>query len=163
MRNSNVVKECLAKRGIPLNTSYPLCHDQTESISHALRDCHLVKPLWHQLGIHNSNSIFFSQDIRTWLTSNASSRSTHNVKGVPWHFLFPFAIWLIWKQRNQVVFSNKRVNPNLVKVITMQAMEYVLCASQPRCNNRMAIRQVRWEKPRSGWVKLNTDDLLMLH
>ncbi|KAM3706071.1 hypothetical protein ACJW31_03G125300 [Castanea mollissima] len=39
----------------------------------------------------------------------------------------------------------------------MQAMEYVLCATQPRCSNHMAIRQVRWEKPSLGWVKLNTD------
>ena len=36
-------------------------------------------------------------------------------------------------------------------------MEFVLYAIQPRCNNRMAIKQVRWEKPSMGWVKLNTD------
>ena len=39
----------------------------------------------------------------------------------------------------------------------MQAMEFVLYATQPRCSNRMAIRQVRWEKPSPGWVKLNID------
>ena len=109
------------------------------------------------LGNSEFNHLTISLTIRTWLTSNASSWSTHNVKGVPWHILFPFVIWLIWKQQNQVVFSNKRVNPNLVKVISMQAMEYVLCATQPRRNNYMAIRQVRWEKPSLGWVKLNID------
>lgn len=36
-------------------------------------------------------------------------------------------------------------------------MEYMLCVTQPRCNNRIVIRQVRWEKPSSGWMKLNTD------
>ena len=150
MHNSIRVKECLANRGIPLDTSCPLCHDHAESISHALWDYRVVKPLWHQLGFHNSSSIFFSQNIKTWLTSNANSRSTRNIKGVPWHFLFPFAIWLIWKQQNQVVFNNKGVNPNIVKVITMQATEYVLYVTQPRYNNRMAIRQVRWEKPNLG-------------
>ena len=100
MHNSIGVKECLANRGIPLDTSCPLCHNHAESISHALWDCHVVKPLWHQLGFHNSSSIFFSQNIKTWLTSNANSRSTRNIKGVPSHFLFPFAIWLIWKQQN---------------------------------------------------------------
>lgn len=157
MHNSIGVKECLAKRGIPLDTSCPLCHDHVESISHALRDCRLVKPLRHQLGYHNSSSFFFSQDLKTWLSSNANSRSTRKFNGVPWHFIFPFAIWLIWKHRNQVVFNNKEINPNLIKVITMQATEYVLCVTQPRCSNRMEIRQVRWEKPNPSWVKLNTD------
>ena len=45
----------------------------------------------------------------------------------------------------------------LTNFIIMQAMEYVLYVTQPRCSNRMAIRQVRWEKPSTGWVKLNTD------
>lgn len=39
----------------------------------------------------------------------------------------------------------------------MQAKEYVLCVTQPRYSNRMAVRQVRWEKPNPGWVELNTD------
>ncbi|KAL0005698.1 hypothetical protein SO802_013259 [Lithocarpus litseifolius] len=157
MHNSIGVKECLAKRGIPLHTSCPLCLEHPESISHALRDCCLVKPVWHQLGAHNLNANFFSQDFKAWLTSNASSKSSHIVKGVPWYSLFPFALWSIWKQRNQVVFNNRGVNLNLSNLIFVQAMEYVQCITQPKCNNRMAIRQVRWEKPSTGWVKLNTD------
>ena len=39
----------------------------------------------------------------------------------------------------------------------MQAMEFMLCITQPKCSNRMAIKQVRWEKPSTGWVKLNTN------
>ena len=39
MHNSIRVKNCLANRGIPTYASYLLCHDQVESISHALRDC----------------------------------------------------------------------------------------------------------------------------
>ena len=39
MHNSIRVKNCLANRGIPTDASYLLCHDQVESISHALRDC----------------------------------------------------------------------------------------------------------------------------
>ena len=39
----------------------------------------------------------------------------------------------------------------------MQAMEFMLCITQPKCSNRMAIRQVQWEKPSTRWVKLNID------
>ena len=65
MHNSIGVKECLAKRGIPLDTSCPLCFEQPESISHALRDCRLVKPIWYQLGAHICNANFFSQDFQS--------------------------------------------------------------------------------------------------
>ena len=92
MHNSICVKECLAKRGIPLDTSCPLCLEQPKSISHALRDCRLVKSVWYQLGAHNFNANFFSQDFKIWLTSNVSSKSSHIVKGVPWYTLFSFAI-----------------------------------------------------------------------
>ena len=157
MHNIIGVKECLAKRGIPLDASCPLCLEQLEFISYALCDCRLVKPVWYQLGAHNYNAIFFSQDFKVWLTSNASSKSSHVVKGVPWCSLFSFAIQSLWKQRNQVVFNNKGLNLNLTNLIIVQAMEYVLCVTQPRCNNRMAIRQVKWEKPSTSWVKLNTN------
>ena len=36
-------------------------------------------------------------------------------------------------------------------------MEFVLCVTQPRCSNRMVIRQIKWEKPNMGQVKLNTN------
>lgn len=77
--------------------------------------------------------------------------------GIPWNVLFPFAVWMIWKHRNQVVFTNKGPNLNLSKVIQMQASEYLLGAIHPTCNNHMVLRQIRWEKPESGWLKLNTD------
>ena len=62
MQNSIGVKEFLAKKGISLDISCPLCLEQPESISHALRDCRLVKPMWQQLGSHNFNAnVFFSR------------------------------------------------------------------------------------------------------
>ena len=38
-----------------------------------------------------------------------------------------------------------------------QASEFFLCASQPTRNNRLVLRQIWWEKPDLGWLKLNTD------
>ena len=36
-----------------------MCNAANESILHALRDYNVVKPIWHQLGVHNNNFIFF--------------------------------------------------------------------------------------------------------
>ena len=132
MQQSIGVKECLAKRGIPLDTTCPLCHSKAETIIHALRDCSLVKSLWQQLGTHCLYSSFFSQGIKDWLTTNGNLKSSQNAVCIPWNVLFSFGIWLIWKQRNQVVFNSKGVNLNLGKIISAQALEFFLCASHPR-------------------------------
>lgn len=55
------------------------------------------------------------------------------------------------------MFKHKGPNPNLAKTIKMQASEFFLCINRPKCNNYRIIKQVRWEKPRSRWLKLNTD------
>lgn len=126
------VKECLVARGMQLNGSYPMCHEANESIIHALRDCNVVKPTWYQLRVHNNNSTFFTQGIKEWLSTNAKSKRLSSSTHPPWNVVFPFAIWLIWQQRNQTVFKGRGANPHLPKSIIMQATEYALCISRPR-------------------------------
>ena len=59
MHMSIAVKEVLAKKGISLDTSCPMCQFDTESLTHALWDCSLVKLVWQQLGSHCLNPSFF--------------------------------------------------------------------------------------------------------
>ena len=158
MHNSIGVREALARRGMSIDTTCPLCNVGVESMSHAFRDCPMVRTVWVQLGMSDPNSTFFSQDIRNWLKSNATAKPHQVHQGVHWYILFPFAIWLIWKQQNQVVFKNKGINPTLAKVITAQAMEFFHCVSYPRNNRHLVIKQLRWKRPNEGWLKLNTDD-----
>ena len=96
MQKSIGVKECLANRGIPLETTCPLCHSEAESILHALRDCSLVKPIWYQMGTHCLYSNFFSQDMREWLITNCRVKSSQNGMGIPWYVLFSFTLCLVW-------------------------------------------------------------------
>lgn len=56
-----------------------------------------------------------------------------------------------------MVFNHKSPDLNLAKTIKMQATGFFLCINYPKCNNRMIIKQIKWEKPESGWLKLNTD------
>ena len=85
------VKERLAARGMHLDDTCPLCHSATETISHAIRDCSEVKPIWYQLGIDNNNRTFFSLNINEWLTSKAKSKRTPS-NHPPWSTTFLFAI-----------------------------------------------------------------------
>ena len=39
----------------------------------------------------------------------------------------------------------------------MQATEFFLCINRPKCNHQMITKLIKWERPESGWLKLNTD------
>ena len=45
MQNSIGVKECLVRRGIPIDNTCPLCHSEVETIAHALCDCCTIQPI----------------------------------------------------------------------------------------------------------------------
>ncbi|KAF3970649.1 hypothetical protein CMV_005672 [Castanea mollissima] len=93
--------------------------------------------------------------LKEWLRSNGKDSSIRG--GLQWRILFPFAVWSIWKSRNQSVFNGKSQNPRLATSIRAQAFEFLCCAASPRqavCN---VIKQIRWERPPNGWKKLNTD------
>ena len=157
MHHNISVKDCLANKGILIDTTCLVCHLESEPITHAFRECSLVKPIWLKLNPQCFHTNSFSQGIRDWLIANVKLKSSHNVAGIPWNIVFSFALWLIWKQQNQVVFTNKGVNPYLYKIISSQDSEFFLCASHPARNNRLVLRQIWWEKPDLGWLKLNTD------
>ena len=55
------------------------------------------------------------------------------------------------------MFKDKSQNPRLASEITNKATEFTFCASSYSNPSRMRMKQVRWEKPQPGWVKLNTD------
>ena len=55
------------------------------------------------------------------------------------------------------MFKNKNPNPSIVKEILDRAFEFTHCACIALAKKRMIIKRIRWEKPCSGWIKLNTD------
>ena len=72
-----------------------------------------------------------------------------------------FAVWLIWKGRNQLVFENKRLNLKIDFEIAYNAVEYTHCACKPLISKHRITKQIRWEKLSNGWRKLNVDGASM--
>ena len=157
MHNSIRVKQCLMTRGIQVEAYCLRCHTEAESILHALQDCPASKRIWQQLGRQVTNPFFSIQNLQEWLSSNAKSGQQHSSGPVPWFQVFLFAIWMIWKDRNQLVLRNKSLNPNLDKAILHRAMEFVFCACNQPAAKRMILKSIRWEKLNEEWLTLNTD------
>ena len=57
------VEECLQARGMLVDIACPHCLSRHESIIHALWECHVVKKIWHQLGVLHLDNTFFSSNI----------------------------------------------------------------------------------------------------
>ena len=89
-----------------VNTSYPLCQTEVETITHALRDCNMARAIWYQLGIRVSNTSFFTQNLRDWLTTNGKSVQNHSLTSPPWNVLFLFAPEVGWMKLNTDGASN---------------------------------------------------------
>ena len=47
--------------------------------------------------------------------------------------------------------------PNVAKEIRARALEYTHCACSFTATKKWILRSVRWEKPNTRWMKLNTD------
>ena len=103
------------------------------------------------------NQDFWRSEPQDWFASNGSlgSRTMHGKS--QWSMLFSFAIWMLWKSRNQVVFTGKAQNPYLLIEIENHVTEFMYCVSSPRCSVPRVVVACRWEKPPEGWMKLNSD------
>ena len=92
---------------------------------------------------------------------NCRDIGVQNSGQVPWNQTFMFAIWTIWKGRNQLVFENKKLKSSLALDINHRALEYFHSVGKLLGIKCKIVKQVRWEKPCSGWLKLNTDGASM--
>ena len=156
-RNSIDVKVCLEKRGVVQDEVCPVCCIGVETILHALRDCSHLKHVWNQLGVTASNYYFWHVNLLAWLSLNLRTNDKLHVIGTPWKIVFTLALWSIWKSRNDIIFNGKGRSLKLAMDIVYQAKEYLHCVATPRLEARRVLRRIRWERPKQGWKKLNTD------
>ena len=131
------------KRGIVEEESCLVCSEEPETIILALRDCPRVKPVWLQLGINATNGVFWGINLHDLMALNGRQNDRSNLARYPWRILFPFAVWIIWKSRNHMVFRNGNHNLCLAVEIANQAKENQHCLASPRMTTRRKVMRIR--------------------
>ena len=126
-----LVREVLAERGIICEKVCPICREQDESIIHLFHECKFARDVWRKLVVPPSHVSSFANNFEVWLKNNCLSEVRH-LGSIPWCFLFLFAVWNLWKNRNRVVFENSIPNLTLDKICLSQAKEYYYCVSKAK-------------------------------
>ena len=88
-----------------------------------------MRDLWCKLGVPLPHINSFNENFVNWLRINSLSTARHNMH-IPWCTLFLYAVWCLWKNRNNVVFENSVPNPKLHKFCLGQAREFHFCVSK---------------------------------
>ena len=57
----------------------------SESILHALRDCHKIKKVWRQLGIQKTDQVFWTSNLQDWIKINSKDRKSCLQGNPPWN------------------------------------------------------------------------------
>ena len=100
----------LARRHLPISPCCDRCGAVCEDITHALRDCWLVKQFWLNIIPISKRHSFFNSRLHLWLCSNLAVNSkVGNVSN--WAVFFGVAIWRIWYWRNQFLFNKLMLDP----------------------------------------------------
>lgn len=139
------------------------CGAAQESISHVLRDCGFAFAVWLKLLYANQVSDFFEVSFDDWFSANFNGKLRFNLLGDDFGVLFAVVIWLVWKYRNRVVFSNEcgQVDDILNVASSMGSNIFqVACRDRGRLD-KVAVKE-HWQPSDAGWVKINTNGVASL-
>ena len=140
MHKSVLVNNTLFSRGVIEENKCPLCKRMPETIGHLLRECVYACDFWYKVKIPLMvvSSFQATDDINDWLRVNYLSKAIHH-SSMPWRYVFPFAIWELWKHRNKVAFKNTPLNLSLHRPCISQAMEYYYCVGKINKQRTMVV------------------------
>lgn len=97
-------KSNLLKRKVIVENLCVLCGSFDESTEHVLRDCSLAKATWFgRLGFRSVDGD--GQQFLQWLLTTAIQSSSSGFE------LCLMIIWMLWKNRNDVVWNEAGLSP----------------------------------------------------
>ncbi|KAF7812710.1 RNA-directed DNA polymerase [Senna tora] len=136
------------------------CSLHEETTLHVLRDCYHAVKIWRDLVHPSKMTLFFSTDFNAWINLNRSSNLS-KVSGVDWIQIWSVGMWMLWFWRNKASFKEGFSRPPFAH---RRVMDYVTEINNakyifdtPRVQVLLQEVLVAWEKPREGWIKINSD------
>lgn len=136
----------------PSNTCL-LCLNCCEDELHLLRDCEWASEVWDHFITDSVRSDFYTLDLCAWFKKNLTGKIA-----VDWQLTFIACLWNIWTRRNAAIIGNEVITKERVvsSIFSMLSDLRAVFPCHTTPENRVS-KDVGWEKPRIGWMKLNVD------
>ncbi|XP_071688360.1 uncharacterized protein [Rutidosis leptorrhynchoides] len=121
----------LDKRGVDLHSvRCPICDDDLESVEHITLSCDRVKYVWVRIFKWWGANGFVCSNITELVSSKGPSTMTSAGESI-WQALKWISLYLIWKNRNTLVFQGKSWNaPMILNEIQTKSFEWISLRSK---------------------------------
>ncbi|CAN1853551.1 Putative ribonuclease H protein At1g65750 [Linum perenne] len=141
------------KRHMTSTAACEHCLHTSESVVHVLRDCTFATEVWRSIGEFDTSTDLWDGNCIEWLCHGLKSEKS---------LLFAIVCWMLWRARNERIFSNSAV-PALG--IAHRSFSWVKMVREAATRTRRHIitapaRQtvdVTWEPGPADWITVNSD------
>ncbi|CAI0547219.1 unnamed protein product, partial [Linum tenue] len=145
------------RRHLTTEKGCKICGADLETTIHIIRDCPFARATWADMLGAEPDSLFLEPDIKRWSHFYLSGRSQ-----IIDSTLFAGVSWLLWKNRNGLVFRSELKTHTHIQVQAKQLREQLLKAFEKEMKvfgdgGLRVRRDVGWQPPAPNWVCVNTD------
>jgi len=136
-----------------------ICLESVEDLQHLFRQCHHAQNVWNRLAELEVCCVAQGADFREWLHQNLYGSHVDPY----WPTKFTIILWYIWKWRCAICHNNIMEIPrDIGEFMLYRFKEIIKALDQTKTKtttgrSKSVEQEVRWERPRKGWMRLNTD------
>lgn len=151
----------LSSKKVSNSPMCPVCKVEPESLEHAFLLCPWTEPCWFALHLGLIPSRDGLQSMNVWLKNKLDLiQSLPDSQELLTAKLF-FALWSMWKTRNEVVFDDRKPNPKQVLIQTQyHVTKFLQALNRPldgNAHNPRPTGAAKWRPPLTNNIKINTD------
>ncbi|XP_062089022.1 uncharacterized protein LOC133795584 [Humulus lupulus] len=146
-------------KGISVNALCPFCNSCRESTSHVLFSCSFSQVCWNLLGVQidPDDPGVFADHFAKLLDSTQAD----NI------LLIPMLCWALWKSRNELIWNQKGAEAFEIVTLARITLEQWKNAQDRSFDLSLGFAHlsdgaVKWQPPRPGTIKINTDAALFV-
>ena len=143
-------KVALAKKFPLPNVECVFCGNHAESDTHLFMRCVALKCFWEVSNVELTPLVHIRQNTFDWLTTVSNSPHKNQIE------LLCMCLWVIWSERNNIVWNSNYFDPlHMASWATQTLEEYQ--RFHPISSKKMQRPHSHWEFPPRGRLKINVD------